>query len=116
MYCASPRTPCSGPKSAASRTRDEPWRRVRVTAVGLHTRPTVRPASAAKRDAARTSRPGTTRTGSALREREAEREAARPVLRVRGIAEVPVGARTDVGVVDGVLEDLDQGGLSRGVH
>src|SRR5690242_4772169 len=122
MYWASPRTPCSGPKSAARRTRGAPWRTsaawtsVRVTAVGLQTRPTVLPASARKREAARTSRPEATGRRSALREREAEREAARAVLGVRGIAEVPVGAGADVRVVDGVLEDLDLGRLAGGVH
>src|SRR5512141_330109 len=130
MYCASPRTPCSGPKSAASRTRGAAWRRSaawtspRVTAVGLQTRPTVRPASGRKPRAARTSRPGTTappaprraRPGAPARaprrrlapEREAERVAARLVLRVRRIAEVPVGAGADVPVVHRVLEHLDE--------
>src|SRR5262245_40904012 len=122
MYWASPRTPCSGPKSAARRTRGAAWRRSaawtsdRVTAVGLQTRPTVRPASGRKRRAARTSRPGTTPRALALREREAEREPARLVLRVGGIAQVPVGAGPDVGVVDGVLEELDLGRLAGGVH
>src|SRR5512146_2899155 len=120
MYCASPRTPCSGPKSAASRTRgaawsrSAAWTRVRVTAVGLQTSPTVRPAIGRNRRRARTSSPG--RTGSAAREREREREPARLVLRVRGIAQVPVGAGAEVGVVDGVRHELHPGRLAGGVH
>src|SRR5512145_1281641 len=119
MYWASPRTPCSGPNSAASLSPRAPWRRsaawtsARVTAVGLHTRPTRFPASGRKRRSARTSSPGTTRA-SAAAVREREREAARLFLRVRGIAQVPVGAGPDVGILEGVLEDLDRGRLARG--
>ena len=59
----SPRTPCSGPKSAPSRTpgaadsRSAAWRRRASTAVGLQTRPTVRPRSGRKRSATRRSSP-----------------------------------------------------------
>ena len=116
MYCASPRTPCSGPKSAASRTPGAAWRRsaactsLRVTAVGLQTSPTAppgeRPEAALREDLEARDDPAAAR--ALAPEREAEREAARLVLRVRGIAEVPVGAGADVAVVDRVLQHLDR--------
>src|SRR5512134_1092313 len=66
MYWMSPRTPCSGPKRAARRTRGAPWkrsaawRRRRSTAVGLQMRPTASPRKGAKRFSTSTSRPEAT--------------------------------------------------------
>src|SRR5512138_659261 len=118
MYWASPRTPCSGPKRAASVTpradasRSAAWRRRASTEVGLQIRPTRRPRSVRKPSAAATSRPDRTLATARLprrAEREREGEAARLLRRVGGIAEVPVGAGPDRGVLDRVGQDLDEG-------
>ena len=107
-------------------TRGAAWRRSAAwtsrasTAVGLQTRPTRRPRSGRKRRAARTSRPERTRparSGASFFLNE-KPNVKRPGLfcRVGGIAQVPVGAGADVGVVDGVLEQLHQRRLARGVR
>src|SRR5512138_109497 len=118
MYWASPLTPCSGPKSAASSTpvaaasRSAAWRSRPSTAVGLQTSPTLRPRSARKRVATRTSSPERTPGRPLPRRTEREREGVAPLLlrRVGGIAKVPVGAGTDRGILDRVREHLDERG------
>src|SRR5512137_1976692 len=121
MYWASPRTPCSGPKRAWSRTpgrawsRSAAWRSRPSTALGLQISPTRRPRSGPPRERSRTSSPTPTGGSASRPEREAERGAARLLGWVGGILQVPPGAGPDIVVVEGVLEHLDQGGAPRGV-